>query len=454
MDEIDESMASRGRSLTCSLCQKSVSTSNAMSIHKRDQHDGEHVRIFALICQWCSIKPLNTRTGLEKHLALRCPGIDDLHFPLSCPFCDTECEGRDTLSKHSLSCYSWKQDSASDEQFLDEFNKELNRVTRLPATSRFMEQVFEKAELRLANGEREYAFIIPRGSKRLISGSKAHVHIVKRRALEVAKDVQLDAALESHVFGRLVCLEDYRRLESDDPLWHLPFPDNGELLATVFEGMLIQSGPDILYALKVEAYGAADYEDPHSQELAKPVGKSAFQVENVSHDQTRKVMIGGVKWCILVTLAVLLADVTVIVGPDNKFFYPSAKSFVSIKKKSYDSVKNPVQDFYNTMARQLRSKYDEEATLAPYSARKIMKADVQANIKEGLIGRSGKACESLGIIERMVQVMADEEAFPVSKSVNKCLTELARILSGEITNLNKTVVKDAVIKRIKSMLVE
>ncbi|KAF9351297.1 hypothetical protein BGX26_010658 [Mortierella sp. AD094] len=122
------------RSLSCYLCQKSVPSANAMSIHKRDQHDGEQGRIFR-----------SSASG---------------------------------------------QDTSSDEQLLDEFDKELNRVTRHPATSRFTEQMFEKAELRLENGEREFAFIISHGSKRLISGSKAHERIVKRRALEVVKDIR------------------------------------------------------------------------------------------------------------------------------------------------------------------------------------------------------------------------------------------------------------------------
>ncbi|KAG0040756.1 hypothetical protein BGZ83_002444, partial [Gryganskiella cystojenkinii] len=432
---------------------------------------------------------------LEKHLAARCPGLDDLQFPLSCPFCQKECEGRKELSKHSLTCFSWEQDGASDEQFLDEFDKEINRVTRLPTTSQFITQMFEKAELRLSNGEREFALIIPRGTKRLLSGSMAHVHLVKRPALQVVKDDQFDSALKTYAFGGLVSIQEYKRLETDDPLWHLPFADNGELLATVFEGVLIQSGHEILYALKVEGYGTADFEDPHSQDLAKPVGKSTFTIENVFHDQTHKVMIGGIKWCILVTMAVLLDDGTVIVGPDNNVFHPSTKSFVLMKKNAYDSVEKPVKTLYNTMARLVRSKYDEDATLAPYSAvnvllnhvstmpvtlgtlysfktknawsgikvaafifhqlhrkRKIVKADVQAKMDEALIARAGKSCERLAIIDKMVQVLKDVEQFPVSKSVNKCLTELAGTLSGEITNLNDTVVREVVIKRLKSML--
>jgi len=104
--------------------------------------------------------------------------------------------------------------------------------------------------------------------------------------------------------------------------------------------MVIQSGHDVLHALKVEVYGTADYEDPLAQELAMPEGKNSFKVQNVIHDQTHKAVLSGA-WCVLATLAVLLADGTVIVGPDNKFFYPSAESHVLMKNKSYDSIKEP-----------------------------------------------------------------------------------------------------------------
>jgi hypothetical protein len=481
--------------ISCYICQKPVPGVAALSTHKKDQHDGERRRIFPLKCQWCSIKPMITRSGLSKHLG-RCQAVSCLQFPLSCPFCKAECQGPVDLSRHSLECYSWEQDTSSDDQLLNEFDKELIRVTRHPAAARYTEQMFEKAELRLENGEREFAFIISRGSKRSKSGSKAYVHIPKRHAPEVVEDTKLDAVLESHAYGHLVCLEDYKLLENKDPLWHLPFPDNGELLATMFEGMLIQSGDDILLAYKVEVYGTADYEDPHAQELAKPDGKNAFKVESVYHDQTHKVMVGTVKWCVLVTLAVMVTDGTVVVGPDNKFFHPKAASHVWIKKTSHDWIKKkPADDLYNTMARQLRSKFDDEATFALYSAVhpllnhhttmpvtlrtlygfksknawsgvkvaafvfhqlytkcKIVKSEVQMHVEETLSSRKGQSCASLKIVERMIQVMEEEEALPVSKPVNKCLTELAGNLSGEITNLNNTDVMDAVVKKIKSMI--
>ncbi|KAF9369872.1 hypothetical protein BGX21_005771, partial [Mortierella sp. AD011] len=382
-------------------------------------------------------------------------------------------------------------DPESDELALCEFEKDLIRTTRHPATARFINTYFQKVEVKYATGEKDVALVIPGGHKRWHSGSIAHVHpLAKRRVLEleVVEETNLDVALEAHAYGRLVSMEEYKLHDNKDALWHLPFLNNGERLAVMFQEMMIQSGDDILLALKVEVNGT-DIEDPHAQELVRPTGKNAFKVENVYHDQTHKVMVGGVKWCILVTLAVMLMDGTVVVGPDNKFFHPKVSSRIWLKK-------NQDHGLFNTMARQLRSKFNEEATFAFYAAvhpllnhtstmpvtlatlyafkrnnawsgvklaafvfyqlfsqRRIVKAEVQNHLEEVLNGRGGKSCQNIDIIERMIDLMANEEVFPVSNPVNKCLTELAGNLSGEITKINNKEVMEAVVKKIKSMAV-
>ncbi|KAF9407318.1 hypothetical protein BGZ94_002754 [Podila epigama] len=359
-------------------------------------------------------------------------------------------------------------------------------MTKHPETARFIKSFFRTVELRFATGEREVALVTPGGNKRWHSGSKAHVHpLAKRRALEKAENIDLDVALGAQAYGRLVSFDEYKLHDNKDSFWHLPFLNNGERLAVMFQEMVIQSGDDILLALKVEVYGT-DIEDPHAQELVRPTGKNAFKVEKVYHDQTHKVMVGGVKWCVLVTFAVMLTDGTVIVGPDNKHFNPRASSSIWLKK-------DPNHGLYNTMGRQLRSKYNKEETFGPYAAvhpllnhyttmpvtlatlfnyksnrawsgsklasfvfyqlcsrRRIVKAELETHVKE-VIDR-GISCQNLEIVKRMIEVMADEEAFPVSDPVNKCLTELAGKLSGEITSINNKEVMNAVGKKIKTMI--
>ncbi|KAF9986282.1 hypothetical protein BGZ65_008201 [Modicella reniformis] len=426
----------------CYLCQKSFKNASALSTHKADSHDGRRRRIHPLKCHWCNSKSVMTRRGLSKHLS-SCQEVRRLQFPLSCPCCGCVCQKLEDLPKHSLKCESWEQDSSDDEQVLADFDKEL---------------------------------------------AQAHVRIVKRRTPEVIEDTRLGVALVTHAYGRLVRLNDYKLLDNKDPIWHMPFPENGEHLARMLEGLLIQSGDDVLLALKVEVYGTSDYEDPHAQEIAKPEGTKPFKVTNIYHDQTHKVMIGTVKWCLLVTLAVMLTDGTVVVGPDNRVFNPKETSSVWIKKEQGPHL-------FNTMARQLRSKFNDEATFAPYSAvhtpfnhhttmpvtlrtlygfkfnkawssvkvaafvfhqlytkHKVVKAEIQLHVEEALSGNQGKSTEILDIIQRMIGVMAEEESFPVSKAVNACLTELAGKLSGEITSLNNTYVMDAVVKKVKNII--
>lgn len=218
----------------------------------------------------------------------------------------------------------------------------------------------KKAELRLENGEKKFAFIVSRGTKHLLEGANAHVRVFKRHRPELIEDTRLDVALVTHSYGRLVKLNDYKLLNNNDPIWHMPFPENGERLARMLEGLLIQSGDQVLLALKVEIYGTADYEDPHAQDIARPEGMKSFKVANIYHDRTHKVMIGTLKWCLLVTLAVILTDGTVVVGPNNQVFEPKETSSVWMRKELGEHL-------YNTMARQLRSKFDDMATFAPNS---------------------------------------------------------------------------------------
>ncbi|KAG0279683.1 hypothetical protein BGZ96_001857, partial [Linnemannia gamsii] len=78
-------------------------------------------------------------------------------------------------------------------------------------------------------------------------------------------------------------------------------------------------------------------------------------------------------------------------------------------------------------------------------------AEVQSYIEEAL-KRKGKPCKLLDIVGQMANVMAEEEEAPVSKEVNKHLTELAPKLSSEIWTLNKDKVSPAVVKRIDEIL--
>ena len=86
-----------------------------------------------------------------------------------------------------------------------------------------------------------------------------------------------------------------------------------------------------------------------------------------------------------------------------------------------------------------------------YAKRKLVKTDVDSCPVKSR-GHDGAGCKILDVVGRMVGLMADEETIPVSKDVNKCLTELAGMIHGEISNLNKDKVSNAVEKRIHMIL--
>ncbi|KAG0269684.1 hypothetical protein DFQ27_002648 [Actinomortierella ambigua] len=472
-----------------------------------DNHDGRRRRIHPLKCQWCDQQSLNTRSGLAKHLA-RCSGVLGLEFPQTCRFCFVECQDPDGLSKHSRGCYSWEQDSGSDQQLLTEYEQQLAEINRhLPGFAPQMNAHFKLAEIRSENGVRVLALFRRRPGQSL-ADFIGDVHFLECEGVsEVMEDNNIDAnmdthvdtnmetnvetALQAHPYGRLVSLNEYRPLENMDPLWALQLvqgtEDNGERLARIFQEMLIQSGNDVLLAFKVEIFGAQnEWYDPHSYDLLE-TGRNSFKVENVFHDNMNKVMVGCLQWCVLVTLAVILTDGTVIVGPDNKFFHPKATSRIWIRKDLGGGL-------CTTMARHLHSKFDKKATLALYAAvnpllnhhttmpvtlmtlyaykrskpwsgikvaafvfhqllteRKIVKAEVETHIRQALRACKGIPCENLKILDQMIRVMADEEMFPVSTPVNNCLTELAENLGDEITSLNNREVMEAVVEWIKSM---
>jgi hypothetical protein len=83
------------------------------------------------------------------------------------------------------------------------------------------------------------------------------------------------------------------------------------------------------------------------------------------------VMVGAVKWCVLVTLAVMVPDGSIVVGPDNRVFYPNQTSKVWIKKEaygeliylrpcSYDLISNELQNNQNSLEKCVSSTIQQE----------------------------------------------------------------------------------------------
>ncbi|KAF9559409.1 hypothetical protein EC968_006618 [Mortierella alpina] len=280
------------------------------------------------------------------------------------------------------------------------------------AVARFAKDLFDPVELRLEGGDKMYGLLLAGGAKRLGDGSQTA--------------------------GRKLV------------------------------GLLIQSGDAVLLCLKVEVYGRSKNEDPHALDLALPDGIKSFKVVNQLHESTSKVMIGTVQWSALVTIAVVVTNGKVVVGPHNTKFHPHAASHVWLRKDGD-------KDFFNNIERQTRSKFHkaisfecppsissslhvasdiEDALGVQGHFGMISKSDATGNLRKVKAekSRAEKDAGIMGNLNQLVEVMENEETAPVPERVNKQLMELAGRLQGDVTEINKTTIAGGVVKAIEGMI--
>ncbi|KAG0337068.1 hypothetical protein BG004_007799 [Podila humilis] len=384
-------------------------------------------------------------------------------------------------------CDTWELDKREDKKKRVEFTKALNKTTKNVHINQLVESLFEPIHLRLASGEEGYGLLLPVGNQRLPfeGGSHAFLQRFDSSSSLSVQDVELEAVLLASVRFLGPC----RRVPDPGghgPSLHKSFGTYGEKLAQSPEGILVQSGHEVLLALKAEVYGVSQCHDSHTQDLAKPTGTPLIKVERV-HDNTTKIMIGTMAWRLLVTSAGLLGSGSVVVGPDNREFFLHASSTVWVKNTDW-------LNMYNTMERQVRSKLDQAATFGPYAAvvvrfnhektmpvtlkslysfkfnhawfglklvafifklyqdRKVAKADLETHFRSATERREENANGTLDIIKDIVANMADVEVAPVTAGHNNLLKLLATKLSGEMTRLNKESVEHAVELRIQELI--
>ncbi|KAF8925784.1 hypothetical protein BGZ47_003071, partial [Haplosporangium gracile] len=302
-------------------------------------------------------KVYQSRKGLKKHL-LSCPGSGNLSFPLSCSVCEVEIASAKVLSSHVIVCKSWPVE----EDDFDKIDVQLIKDTGHPATARFVVDIFEQAEITLPGGEKVYAHLPLGSSKRMGDGMEAYIRPLKRRSDKVITDSKLELALRSHAYCSLVDIENYRSLGDNDPICTVRFSDQGKALSRSLANLLIQSGDEILLCLKVEVYGRRESEDAHNvPRLGEPDGSKSFKVTNQRHDNTQMIIIGTVRWNALVTMAVIVTNGKVIVGPHNPSFHPHAASHVWL-------LKNGNEDLNNNVERHTRSKFDQQSSYELFAA--------------------------------------------------------------------------------------
>lgn len=493
--EVSESImsipdASKKKVPICSLCGNLSTSTRVLQTHVIEAHDGPRNRIRRLQCVWCP-RAFQTRKGLKVHLST-CPGYMLLSFPCLCSVCGVKFDTNKAIQLHVLDCKSWPEE----EEDFSELDAQLITKTGHPATARFVNDLFEQAEITLLGGEKLYAFLPIGSSKRMGDGMGAYIRPMKRRSDRVIVDSKLELALRSHAYCSLVDIRNYKALGDKDPICTLRFSDHSKQLARSLSSLLIQSGDEVLLCLKVEVYGRRESEDAHCiTKLGEPDSSRHFKVANHTRDNTQMVIIGTVRWNALVTMAVVVTSGRVIVGPHNPWFHPHAASHVWL-------VKNGDEDLNNNVERHTRSKFDQASSYELFAAAhprflshltmpvnlstlwefkssgkgknwsaaklasfvfhqllnrgRILKLDVTQRLDE-LETRDNCRKETTidGILEnlrRLVEAMKDEETKPVSMKVSNELRQLAEKLQGEITNINKTTITDEV-KMVISYLI-
>ncbi|KAF9430659.1 hypothetical protein BGZ94_005280 [Podila epigama] len=423
------------------------------------------------------------KQGLASHVK-NCIEKQGLSFPPFCPCCAKEIPD---LIKHIHDCFTWEVDRARDAETRIEFETQAIRVIKHAASLPWFEEMFEPTEITMDGGERAFALLLRKNSKRVREGSLAYVRAVRPRVSpSPIKDIQVNLALGPHPYGHLVYGEDFVLLGGKDPICRTKFRGNGPSIASTLSGLMIQSGENILWALKVEVYGRASSEDPHCQDIAMPPD-GLLTVGNFFHDNTNKAVIGTNKWNELVTMAVILTTGDIIVGPNNTQFHPHPSSNIWIRTTS-------TSDLLNVAERQTRSKFNETTTFQHnaavvaefdhykslpvtlktlwefkwncswsgvklgayifhqlYEEGKLKKAELEQHLEETR-NVKGKASNIICVVEQVAKDMKDIEEVPVTSKVNRHLTDLADKLCNAITTLNQQTITKEVKKRIETML--
>ncbi|KAF9540168.1 hypothetical protein EC957_004607 [Mortierella hygrophila] len=359
------------------------------------------------------------------------------------------------------------------------------------ASAQYAKDMFVAVDMKTMGGDTLFGFVLPSSAHLLGEGKVAFVSPLKHRLEETPEDKDLQLALKPHKYGLLVNVEDYELLEDDDPFCYMPFKGHSELITRKLQGCLIQSGYDVVMCLKVEVFGRSPDEDPHSvASLVSPDVRS-FKVINEMNEGANQLMIGTVRWNVLVTMSVVLTSGKIVVGPNNTTFFPHKASHVWLKKGGEKAM-------FNNVERQTRSHFDDDityrkhacvhprflkfntmpVTLATLWAFKkasrgwsglklaafvfyklysddgvvLLKSEVEKYLKEVRPKKDEDDCGILGNLQRLMHVMRDEETRPVTEEVNKELKSLANSIQKEQTKLNLGIVTAEVERVIDGIL--
>ncbi|KAG0316410.1 hypothetical protein BGZ99_006919 [Dissophora globulifera] len=243
-----------------------------------------------------------------------------------------------------------------DEAALLEITSELTEIIKNKEVVELMLTWVEPSVCIHESGERTMAMLTPSSTKRLLDDPIVEVQPMKRRAKGVDTDpIDLKLALTGHRLGSLLETSCYEPVE---PFLYLAdFSTRAGEIAKTFAGALLQWESTAVLLLKVEVYGRSPSEDVHGFDLAKP-SWDLKTVAVITHDHTRKLLIGTLSFSVLVTAALNITTGDISVGASTAL-HISNKTRLWRRK---DWLLNPLVE------RQLRSKFDHAITFAKTAA--------------------------------------------------------------------------------------
>ncbi|KAG0204903.1 hypothetical protein BGX31_003081, partial [Mortierella sp. GBA43] len=370
---------SQAGSYSCSYCSATFSAKRGVKFHEKQVHDNG-MRSESLVCTYHGCEAaFETRRRFEEHFATHTEttqkdpkdggnvDVDDnasassgqssqlQYFCSTCPQVFHDIEEFDIhLDSHGqVTIESPASDDISDaeKQALSNIRTELTGTIHNRDVADLVLEWTVPSICTHQSGEHSVALLTDSGAKRHADDPIVDIRPIQKKSKLAMELDDLKVAISGHYFGGIVDPEMYKPI--DPSLYQESMSSKGDEIARTFAGALLQTGSSVILLIKVEAYGRRPSEDIHAIEIVKPVW-DLYTVAVVTHDNTKKLIIGTLSFNILVTAAIDLVTGAISVGPGTSF-QVSGKSRLWCRT---DKGLNPL------MERQLRSKFDDPITFS------------------------------------------------------------------------------------------
>ncbi|KAI8346016.1 hypothetical protein B0O80DRAFT_431124 [Mortierella sp. GBAus27b] len=333
---------SQAGSYSCSYCSATFSAKRGVKFHEKQVHDNG-MRSESLVCTYHGCEAaFETRRRFEEHFATHTEttqkdpkdggnvDVDDnasassgqssqlQYFCSTCPQVFHDIEEFDIhLDSHGqVTIESPASDDISDaeKQALSNIRTELTGTIHNRDVADLVLEWTVPSICTHQSGEHSVALLTDSGAKRHADDPIVDIRPIQKKSKLAMELDDLKVAISGHYFGGIVDPEMYKPI--DPSLYQESMSSKGDEIARTFAGALLQTGSSVILLIKVEAYGRRPSEDIHAIEIVKPVW-DLYTVAVVTHDNTKKLIIGTLSFNILVTAAIDLVTGAISVGPDH-----------------------------------------------------------------------------------------------------------------------------------------